>query len=222
MQKLRFFTLFLAFFLGSISLNAQCAMYFTGTVGFTETCAVSGTAGPYSITVAPHGTDSISITGLWELPQAIVYAGLDCNNLSFSFTRQPMDNFYGEGTGARSGNSVAINYTMYDTDSVTVLESCTGSYPAPFVSTTTAIPGEDVQIAPQPMRDHSWLILPEALTPQDLTLELVNLRGQVVRRMKSLDDHRIRLERGTLSEGVYFYRMSDGKAPVASGKLLVR
>ncbi len=109
------------------ALNAK----FSGSYSLTETCSTSGSA-TYAITVAPKSgsqTD-VSLTGLWEEPQAIVTAVVGSNGTSFTIEKQALgtsgfDISATSGSITADGATITISYTIYSGS--TVVETCTGS-----------------------------------------------------------------------------------------------
>ena len=109
------------------ALNAK----FSGNYSLTEACTVSGSAS-YAVAVAPKSSSQTdaTFTGLWEEAQAIVTAKVGDNGTSFTIENQPLGTSgfniaATSGSITADGNTITINYTIYNGS--TVVESCSGS-----------------------------------------------------------------------------------------------
>ncbi|MEM6271590.1 MAG: hypothetical protein AAF998_19290 [Bacteroidota bacterium] len=113
------------------AINAK----FDGTFNMTaENCSVSGPGNvPYSISITASSTDpsTIVVTGLYEEAGAVATALVGTGGTDFTITRADFSNFAaeidGSGTIDGTGNSIQINYTIYDDATGDVLEICTGT-----------------------------------------------------------------------------------------------
>jgi hypothetical protein len=105
---------------------------FTGTFNLTETCAPSGTAGPYAVTLNPKTTSPTEFTfvGLWEEAQSVVTGKVGTDGTSFTIERQALSASFdisGSGSISTAGTSITITYSVYATGSTTAADACSGT-----------------------------------------------------------------------------------------------
>ena len=111
------------------ALNAK----FSGSYALTETCAPSGAAGPYTVTVAPKSSSAVDVTfvGLWEVPSNIVTATVGTDGTSFSIERQVITTGFEiaapSGTITADGSTINLSYTIYATGASTASDACTAT-----------------------------------------------------------------------------------------------
>jgi hypothetical protein len=113
----------------STAINAK----FSGTYTNSEACTLSQPVS-YAVTIAPKSGSptEITITGLWELPQATVTAQVDDNGTSFTIDNQPLGTYFivssGNGSISADGNTITLNYTLVNIPGGPVLiETCYAS-----------------------------------------------------------------------------------------------
>ncbi len=111
----------------STAINAK----FEGNYSGTQTCTVSGAAGPYAVDVSPKSGTVAEATfvGLWEVPVAVVTAVVGNSGADFTIARQPIGpNFDIEstiGTISANGSTINIDYKIYQTGGTSILDHCT-------------------------------------------------------------------------------------------------
>ncbi|MFT5646913.1 MAG: hypothetical protein ACI976_001599, partial [Aureispira sp.] len=57
---------------------------------------------------------------------------------------------------------------------------------------------------------------------QQITLEVLDIAGKSIQSLQVNEQQRITLHRGTLSQGVYFYRLIGDNVAVHTGKFVIR
>ena len=109
------------------ALNAK----FVGSYALNETCAPSGAAGPYTVTVAAKTGSATDITfvGLWEVPSNIVTGVVGADGVSFTIARQTISGAFEieatAGTITADGATMNVTYKIYDSSGE--VDSCTAT-----------------------------------------------------------------------------------------------
>jgi hypothetical protein len=75
-------------------------------------------------------------------------------------------------------------------------------------------------IYPNPADDH--FIIGLSMPAVGVTLTLTNSRGRTVRIIENINGTSLRIKRGNLPPGIYFYQIATGDTEVAGGKLILR
>lgn len=89
-----------------------------------------------------------------------------------------------------------------------------------FTSSTEQWPSlGQLRISPNPFQQETMITLPST-SQRNLTLEIINLRGEIVRRRANISGSHIRVKRKNLPPGVYLFRVFNEKAR-ADGKLII-
>jgi hypothetical protein len=78
-----------------------------------------------------------------------------------------------------------------------------------------------VQAQPNPWSDQTFLKLSFPLTPQ-MNLQLTNVLGQQVDCIYTIEGDGLRLQRGTLAAGVYFFVVYNALGEIAKGEFVLR
>jgi hypothetical protein len=106
---------------------------FNGVYTCNETCAPTGVAGPYAVVLGPKATAGhhALFRGLWEVPVNHVSAYIGRDGISFAIPRQPLMTGYeieaASGTITSDGQSITLNYKIYETLSGAVADECTAT-----------------------------------------------------------------------------------------------
>lgn len=200
--------------------NAQCADLFeVSGENFTRFCGVTGTGGQ-PITVTALGADSLTLMNVMGFGDTYT-AKLYCASDSFYIHRQQSNGHEIEARCWRQAGFVNMSITEYDTATGQSFQSCSGNYTAPPVSIEDAMTDPLVNVSPNPFGQSTRFTLSDEVSdPQNWNLAIYDLRGAVVKSFEGLS-REVVFDRGNLSEGLYFYRLSDSEGVRDSGKLLI-
>jgi hypothetical protein len=76
-----------------------------------------------------------------------------------------------------------------------------------------------VQVFPNPMYDEATVVLAEGMT--DVRFSLFNATGQEVRRMENISNNTFTFQKNNIPNGIYFFRVEDGRGKYATGKISI-
>jgi hypothetical protein len=82
-----------------------------------------------------------------------------------------------------------------------------------------SIPNVRVQLAPNPAQKELLVTVDGLEHPQDLRFRLINAMGALISETR-FDGVALRMDLGTLPEGVYFYELLEGNQMMSNGKLV--
>jgi len=140
---------------------------------------------------------------------------------SHGFVKFKVNQIPGNTPGTRIENRVGI-YFDYNEVVLTNTAFNTIEYPGGPTEVSEALSYAEVGIKlyPNPFESYAWLELSQKLEGK-LTFELYNLIGEVV-NAETFTGDKHRIDKGSLSSGVYLYAVHlDGKI-IGSGKLMIR
>lgn len=130
--------------------------------------------------------------------------------------------FFWDNSGIDPGTPFRVKVKGYSIDST--LSGSDSTSQALF----TGIPdpsrdyiSEQTLVYPNPAEDH--FIIDGVNKPMsNLVLTLTNSQGRAVRIIENVNGNAVRIKRGNLPSGIYFYKISSGNIGVAGGKLILR
>lgn len=73
---------------------------------------------------------------------------------------------------------------------------------------------------PNPFTEYTTIEF-EGSENRELSMTLLNIQGQIIRSIKNITAEQIRIERGDLSRGIYFFQLFTDKQLIAAGKLII-
>jgi hypothetical protein len=94
-----------------------------------------------------------------------------------------------------------------------------------YCFSTTGIQEEGVSpvttsLYPNPFTTSTTLLI-DAPAPDNYTLFIYDLLGNVVNTMKNITSEEIKIEKGNLNSGIYFYRLQSKKGYNSNGKFVI-
>jgi uncharacterized repeat protein (TIGR01451 family) len=92
--------------------------------------------------------------------------------------------------------------------------------PKPLGIEAQNIEMQEVKVYPNPFADRTTFVLP--FTDKIVSFEMTDVLGKNVRSIQGITSKEFTVERGSLSEGVYFYKIKSGHSVINVGKLVVR
>jgi hypothetical protein len=83
------------------------------------------------------------------------------------------------------------------------------------------LPKLNVSVYPNPFSDYTTIELNDSKN-REFSMTLVNSQGQVIKSINNINAGQVRIERGNLAGGLYFFQLSTNKQVVAVGKLIIK
>lgn len=81
----------------------------------------------------------------------------------------------------------------------------------------------NVTIFPNPISQSAMVTINVPVSKSDkLTMTVVDILGNVVRKIENISDRQFEFKRGSLSDGVYFYEMTNGAEILKNGKIVLQ
>jgi len=89
------------------------------------------------------------------------------------------------------------------------------------ISSVNEIPSQEntITVYPNPFSDYTTLVLTTQLFKA--TLLVYDILGKEVMRIENLTGKEIKISRGGMSQGMYFFKIIDGNTSTGQGKMLV-
>ncbi len=204
------------------------------TANPTHVYAIDSTYTICLITTNACGSDTICITEI--VCGSPLSASFTYSNSFFDFTFVPAltggtSYFWDFGDGDTSTSMMPthtylVDHTTY-TVCLTVWNDCgdsitnCDSVDVYLIATTPAMPGVEISVAPNPMAQQSVVRVQHSGLQGDFELELMDLRGAVVRRINGELNVPLVLQAEGLAHGMYIYRILEDGLSLGTGKLIV-
>lgn len=175
---------------------------------------------PFTLEVTAERVVKITFTDLKLLPNSSAGAVEDNSGfVTFSVSQKP-----DLPPGTVIDNSAAIFYGLNAPERSNSKVYVIGTFPG-FVQMTTSInqvfwPGASVSITPNPFIDQAIIEI-KGVEMKENTLNVFDAMGRLIRSQKGYGN-RIRMKRGNLASGLYFYQLLNETALINTGKIVVR
>jgi hypothetical protein len=79
-----------------------------------------------------------------------------------------------------------------------------------------------VSVNPNPMSTSAIVTINENVAGATYSMKVYDILGNAVMDIKSINEKKFVLERGTMSNGVYFYEVMRGTTSIKNGKLVIQ
>ncbi len=83
------------------------------------------------------------------------------------------------------------------------------------------VKNQSLNIYPNPFSDYCMIDLSSISDHENLTIEIFNMQGVLMRSISDIRETKLKIERGNLSSGIYFYRLRNENEFLSQGKLIV-
>jgi hypothetical protein len=113
------------------------------------------------------------------------------------------------------GPPCTINTVADDIDSVTF-------YVSPTVGIDTPEPVSDkVSIFPNPFSQSATIFISADMQCKNTQFKMMNVLGETVKTIENISANELKLDRGNLSKGIYFYQLKDNGIVITTGKIII-
>lgn len=175
---------------------------------------------PFTLEVTAERVVKITFTDLQLIPNSSAGA-VDDNSgfVTFSVSQKP-----DLPPGTVIENSAAIFYGLNAPERSNSKVYVVGTFPG-FVQMTTSNnqifwPGASVSVTPNPFIDQAIIEI-KGVEMKETTLNVFDAMGRLIKTQKGYGNQ-IRMSRGNLTSGLYFYQLLNEKELINTGKIIVR
>lgn len=175
---------------------------------------------PFTLEVTEERVVKITFSDLKLIPNSSAGAVEDNSGfVTFSVSQKP-----DLPPGTVIENSAAIFYGLNAPERSNSKKYVVGTFPG-FVQMTTSSsqifwPGASVLVTPNPFIDQAIIEI-KGVEMKETTLNVFDAMGRLIRSQKGYGNQ-IRISRGNLTSGLYFYQLLNEKELINTGKIIVR
>ena len=79
----------------------------------------------------------------------------------------------------------------------------------------------NINIFPNPINTTATIQINEQMKVKNAEMKIIDIMGRTVKTISSIQSNEFTFDRDKLSDGIYFYQLSQGNEIIAKGKMLI-
>ena len=79
-----------------------------------------------------------------------------------------------------------------------------------------------IKLSPNPFNENATISIDKTVQLKNAEMHLYNVLGEEISSMSSIQTHEFKIQKNSISEGVYFYKIINNAMVIGTGKLIIK